>query len=66
MRHELEADRAAAFLTDLAARDQDGSFLATSIIYVVSGGRRLTEPSRVTISRARAPIQAVLRPHTMT
>ena len=37
MRHRAEADRAAAFLADLEARDQEGSFLATSIIYVVSG-----------------------------
>jgi SAM-dependent methyltransferase len=37
MRHQVEADRAAAFLADLEARDREGSFLATSIIYVVSG-----------------------------
>jgi SAM-dependent methyltransferase len=37
MRHQVEADRAAAFLADLEARDREGSFLATSLIYVVSG-----------------------------
>jgi SAM-dependent methyltransferase len=37
MRHQVEADRAAAFIADVEARDRDGSFLATSIIYVVSG-----------------------------
>jgi hypothetical protein len=37
MRRQVEADRAAAFVADLEARDREGSFLATSIIYVVSG-----------------------------
>jgi hypothetical protein len=36
MRRQVEADRAAAFLADLEARDREGAFLATSIIYVVS------------------------------
>ena len=36
-RHQVEADRAADFVADLEARDREGSFLATSIIYVVSG-----------------------------
>lgn len=36
-RGQVEADRAAAFIADLEARDREGSFLATSIIYVVSG-----------------------------
>jgi ubiquinone/menaquinone biosynthesis C-methylase UbiE len=36
-RHQVEADRAAAFVADLEARDREGSFLATSIVYVVSG-----------------------------
>jgi ubiquinone/menaquinone biosynthesis C-methylase UbiE len=37
MRRQVEADRAAAFLADLEARDREGAFLATSIMYVVSG-----------------------------
>jgi ubiquinone/menaquinone biosynthesis C-methylase UbiE len=37
MRRQVEANRAAAFLADLEARDREGAFLATSIIYVVSG-----------------------------
>lgn len=36
-RGQVEADHAAAFLADLEARDREGSFLATSLIYVVSG-----------------------------
>lgn len=39
MRHHVAADRAAAFIADLEARDGDGAFVATSIIYVVSGRR---------------------------
>ena len=37
MRRQVEADRAAAFLADLEARDRDGAFIATSIVYVVTG-----------------------------
>jgi SAM-dependent methyltransferase len=37
MRHQVEADRAAAFLADLEARDRDGAFLSTTIMYVASG-----------------------------
>jgi len=37
MRRQVEADRAAAFLADLETRDREGAFVATSIIYVVSG-----------------------------
>ena len=36
-RGQVEADRAAAFIADLETRDREGSFLATSIVYVVSG-----------------------------
>jgi hypothetical protein len=36
-RGQVEADRAAAFLADLEARDREGAFIATSIIYVVRG-----------------------------
>jgi len=36
-RHQVEADRAAAFLADLETRDREGAFIATSIMYVVSG-----------------------------
>jgi hypothetical protein len=39
MRHQVAADRAAAFIADLEARDRDCAFVATSIIYVVSGRR---------------------------
>jgi hypothetical protein len=41
-RRQVGADRAAAFIADLEARDREGSFLATSIIYVVSG-RKATD-----------------------
>ena len=37
MRRQVEADRAAAFLADLETREREGAFVATSIIYVVSG-----------------------------
>jgi hypothetical protein len=37
MRRQVEADRAAAFIADLETRDREGAFIATSIIYVVSG-----------------------------
>jgi hypothetical protein len=36
-RGQVEADRAAVFLADLEARDREGAFIATSIIYVVRG-----------------------------
>jgi hypothetical protein len=48
MRRQVEADRAAAFLADLEAHDREGAFLATSIIYVVSGRKApdVFDPSR--------------------
>jgi len=42
MRRQVEADRAAAFLADLEARDREGAFLATSTMYAVSGRKAAT------------------------
>lgn len=36
-RHQVDEDRTAAFIADLEARDREGSFLATSLIYIVTG-----------------------------
>lgn len=65
-RHQVEADHAAAFIEDLktpsTVRDRSSRRASCTSR---AAGRRLTEPSWVTFSSARALVQAALRPHTM-